>query len=400
MRTPRPGPISSTTSLGAELGEPADHAEDVLVDEEVLAELASSARDAHGRPKAAVAFASICARELVRVLAARRRRARRACARRTPARSGGRARAAARGTGSRSRRGCRSAGTCARGVAQLVRVRVGDVAGERDVPAALERRSGAAPATRSSAARPCRRSAASSAERVVVGGARVDDDRQLAELGCELELRLEEPPLRVARRVVAVVVEAGLADGDDASDARAARELGERRRRVAGLVRVDAERRRRRRRARSASSSARLAPTRSSVPTVTIRVDAGFARARGHGCRRSSSASRCACVSITPASSTAELVVDDPGIELPEERLGLAKLLPGGSSLGCQRPDPARVVARQNRRASPGVLLDLAKLERPGEPALVPEQFVQLLARERQERREKHLERSTTRSAT
>ncbi len=47
--------------VGAELGEPADDAEDVLVDEEVLAELLLRRdRDAHGRPNARDAFASIC----------------------------------------------------------------------------------------------------------------------------------------------------------------------------------------------------------------------------------------------------------------------------------------------------------------------------------------------------
>ena len=56
--------------LGAELGEPADHAEQVLVDEEVLAELLLRGRAAHGRPKAALALASSCAAELGRVLAA------------------------------------------------------------------------------------------------------------------------------------------------------------------------------------------------------------------------------------------------------------------------------------------------------------------------------------------
>ena len=59
-------------------------------------------------------------------------------------------------------------------------------------------------------------------ERVLVGGAGVDHDR-LAELGGELELGVEEAPLRVVRRVVAEVVEAGLADGDGARGARAAR---------------------------------------------------------------------------------------------------------------------------------------------------------------------------------
>ena len=50
--------------------------------------------------------------------------------------------------------------------------------------------------------------------RVVVGRARVDDDR-LAQLARERELLLEEPLLRVVRRVVAVVVEARLPDRDD-----------------------------------------------------------------------------------------------------------------------------------------------------------------------------------------
>ena len=58
---PSPGPTSSTTSSGAEHGEPADHPEDVLVDEEVLAELFLRPRSwapLHS-PKAAVALASI-----------------------------------------------------------------------------------------------------------------------------------------------------------------------------------------------------------------------------------------------------------------------------------------------------------------------------------------------------
>ena len=55
-----------------ELGEPADHAEDVLVDEEVLAErlLRRDGWHAHGRPNAAVALASICAASSAGVLAA------------------------------------------------------------------------------------------------------------------------------------------------------------------------------------------------------------------------------------------------------------------------------------------------------------------------------------------
>src|SRR5204863_3258443 len=45
--------------LRRELGQTADHAQDVLVDEEVLAELALR-EDVHGSEKTAAAFASIC----------------------------------------------------------------------------------------------------------------------------------------------------------------------------------------------------------------------------------------------------------------------------------------------------------------------------------------------------
>ena len=46
-----------------ELSQPADHAEDVLVGQEVLAELAvrDDGERRHGRPNAAAAFVSICA---------------------------------------------------------------------------------------------------------------------------------------------------------------------------------------------------------------------------------------------------------------------------------------------------------------------------------------------------
>src|SRR5580765_4968547 len=55
-----PGPDLEHDVVAVELGEAADHAEDVLVDQEVLAELFLRP-DAHGRPNASVAFASICA---------------------------------------------------------------------------------------------------------------------------------------------------------------------------------------------------------------------------------------------------------------------------------------------------------------------------------------------------
>src|SRR4029077_16705049 len=57
---PGPGPDLERDVVAVELGEAADHAEDVLVDQEVLAELLLRP-NAHGRPNASVAFASICA---------------------------------------------------------------------------------------------------------------------------------------------------------------------------------------------------------------------------------------------------------------------------------------------------------------------------------------------------
>ena len=55
-----PGADLEHDVVGVELGEPADHAEDVLVDEEVLAERLLR-RDAHGSRRRRSAFASICA---------------------------------------------------------------------------------------------------------------------------------------------------------------------------------------------------------------------------------------------------------------------------------------------------------------------------------------------------
>ena len=74
---------------------------------------------------------------------------------------------------------------------------------------------------------------------VGIGGPTVDDDR-LAELLGEREVGLEELPLRVVRRVVAVVVQPGLADGDriEISEPAELRRVG-----LAGLVGMDPENR-------------------------------------------------------------------------------------------------------------------------------------------------------------
>ena len=141
VRTPRPGPDLEHDVVGVELGEPGDDAEDVVVDEEVLAE-GLLRRDAHGdgRPKAASAFRSIRRSSAARLVAAdvgqhgeRVEDVRRLVALAAHA-------AAARGTGCPSRRGSCRPGTRRGRLAKLSRLRVRDVAGERDVVAALERR--------------------------------------------------------------------------------------------------------------------------------------------------------------------------------------------------------------------------------------------------------------------
>ena len=220
-----------------ELGEPADHAEDVLVGQEVLAEPLLGAD--HARPNAAVAFASSCAASAMG--SSPRASASTATVWTTLAGSFGRPR---RGCGLRyglsvsARR--RVGRDAARGLPQLFGLRVRDVAGERDVIAALERdrqQRRAREAVQNDRAV----EAFESGGGLLVGVARVDDDR-LAEVSRELELPGEEIALPVARRVVAVEVEPGLADGDRTRVAEQLAELVEPGCVVIrGLVRVDAE---------------------------------------------------------------------------------------------------------------------------------------------------------------
>ena len=138
---------------------------------------------------------------------------------------------------------------------------------------------------------------ASAASRVGVGGARVDHGG-LAGLGGEREEPLEEPSLRVVRRVVAEVVEAGLADCDRLRMVEQPADLGDgvlvglgRRMRVDAEDREDAVVARRRARARRGSPRPSCRPSRMRVTPA--------ARARSTASSGSSSASRWACVSIT-----------------------------------------------------------------------------------------------------
>ena len=150
-QNPQAGPDLEHDVVGVELGEPPDDAEDVVVDEEVLSELAVGCdRKLHGSENAAAAFPVICAprsaasiaaglgerfegehdvRRLVRPAAAGLRRQVRAV----------------RLDEDPLVRDLR------RGGAQIGGLRVRDVAGERDVVAAFEHRLAAGPATRSSA---------------------------------------------------------------------------------------------------------------------------------------------------------------------------------------------------------------------------------------------------------
>ena len=139
---------------GVERREPLDHAEDVLVDEEVLAEPLPR-RDVH-RPKAASALASICAASSAGLVVANaRERGERVDD------VGGLVAAAA----DRLRREVRAVGLdeeavgrhAGGGRAEVVRLRVRHVAGERDVPACARAPARGAPATRSSGGRRCRR---------------------------------------------------------------------------------------------------------------------------------------------------------------------------------------------------------------------------------------------------
>ena len=206
-----------------DVGEPLDDVEDVGVDEEVLAELAragglaararTGARSAH-HPNAAPAAPSIdrssaaystrrstaSAIAVATTLAGLFGLPRTTCGERYGA------------SVSTSRR---SAGTFNAAVPQCLSLRVRDVAGEREQPArfgqAVVDPLGHREAVQDDPQAP--RLLAQRGDRVLVGGAGVDDER-LAGLAGELDLRRKGPLLVLARGVVAVEVEAGLADGD------------------------------------------------------------------------------------------------------------------------------------------------------------------------------------------
>ena len=91
--------------VGAEVGQPGDHAQDVLVGEEVLAVGASSGRRSRQAEDPRGVRVDLRG-ERVRLLSSAPPRAPRPCARRTRARSGALDAGPARGTGNPSRTGC------------------------------------------------------------------------------------------------------------------------------------------------------------------------------------------------------------------------------------------------------------------------------------------------------
>ena len=182
--------------------------------------------------------------------------------------------------------------------AEVDGLREGGVAGERDVPAALER--GREHVRRGEAVEDDRsRVIGERGERVVVRRARVDHDR-LPELGGELELGGEESPLVVARRVVAEPVEPGLADRDRL---RMCEQLAQRCRgrprspcpRREGGCRGSRRRRRAARRAREPGGSRRCRADGEDPRDTRLVGTLGSPRR----CPRAQV--RCACVSITRA---------------------------------------------------------------------------------------------------
>ena len=157
-------------------------------------------------------------------------------------------------------------------------------------------------------------------ERVVVGRPGVDDQRLAGGAG-QLDLGLERPLLILARRVVAVVVEAGLADRHALLVAGQRLELGE-----VGVVEAGASLGCRPiaaytwgKSSAAASAARHEAP---SVPTVTIRV--------------TPAASAAATSSATGGSQAVEM-----GVAVDHARLGNS-----GSSWATGRPPPPRRNAR------------------------------------------------------
>ena len=340
VRTPRPGPTSRTTSSACERREPFDHAEDVLVGEEVLA-VGLLRDDVHGSPKTVAALASICAASCVRLLA--------------PGLGEGRDRVRdvgrlVRTPSARHRREVRAVRLgedpvgrhLGRRDAQLRRVPVRHVPREGDVVAALERRLEQA-RRREAVEDDVAVEAREHGERLRVGGPRVDHGR-LAELGRERQLPLEQR--RAAGRA---------ARSRGRSRARSRRPRPRAGARGARGARRGATgssppaacgwtpRIAQTPRARSASSSAVVAAS-TVVATVRIRSTPASRARETRTSGGSSHASRCACVSITPRSRPAA------SARAPPPRRSRRACGRAASARGAPAPAPACSASRRRPR--------------------------------------------------
>ena len=172
-------------------------------------------------------------------------------------------------------------------------------------------------------------------ERVGVGGARVDHDR-LLEFRRDREHLLEQAELRVARRVVAEPVEAGLADRDRLRMAEQLAHLGDVGvGRPAGLVRVNAE--------DGEDAVVRVGELEGAAAAGGRRadsedaVDACFGGAGDDGCgivvERVEVGVR---VDHRPSRASSSSTVS--GGSLRKSGRGSCSVWPGGSSLGVQEP--------------------------------------------------------------
>ena len=222
------------------------------------------------------------------------------------------------------------------------------------------------------------------------------DDRK-PELGRERELRIEERALLGRRRVVVVVVEAGLADRDRLrvrEEAREARRAGRASAVAAWCGSMPSAAK-----TPSCCSASASAARHESIP-VPIgddprRLPPPRARstAAAGGPR---SASRCACVSVTPRSARCPSARAPrrrrcSGSSFAEQRLRLAERLARRERARLPAPDPGLVVAGQHdvRRRRPP---HRPELERAGDQRRRSRAARAALRAERQERREEHLQ--------
>ena len=343
-----PGTDLEHDVLRLELGEPTDHAEDVLVDEEVLAELLL--RDDVQQAEALGRVAVDLPLELLRFLAAGLRERRERVHHVGRLVSGGRARAAARGTGCRSRRGSgRRAPASRRGAARRLSGRY--VAGERDVPAALERSSGASPATRSSGGRRGRRGRrarrACRRRQRACGSRRASRSRRRSR-ACARRGRAARRAVRSRGSSRARSRRRATAFGWSSSSRTSATSASVVRPASCGWMPRIAKTPS----CASASSIARRQPAEV-VPTVRIRATPASAARATTAAGSSSSASRCACVSIMRSQAQpGELLRGGLRRELAEERPRLLKRPARRKLARRPRARPARRSRRSARRAS------------------------------------------------